>query len=124
MKKTIFGIRLRELRKQHNLTQSELASAVNHRFGTNIERSMISKWETGSQETTMESARIIAAFFGVTLDEINGEYTMAPSVTAGDHHQKVIQLGNALKEKGVSLSDLTKEDIDRIAAVVSAFYHK
>ena len=55
---------LQNLRKQKGLTQEELAQ---HLY---VSRTAISKWESGKGYPNIDSLKAIAAFFGVTVDEL------------------------------------------------------
>lgn len=59
-----FGEKLQTLRKRKGLTQEELAAAL---F---VSRTAISKWESGRGYPGIDSLKAIAAFFGVTVDEL------------------------------------------------------
>ena len=59
-----FHEKLQAFRKQKGLTQEELASAL---F---VSRTAISKWESGRGYPSIDSLKAIAAFFGVTIDEL------------------------------------------------------
>ena len=59
-----FNEKLQELRKQKALTQEELAKEL---F---VSRTAISKWESGRGYPNIESLKLIAQFFSVTVDEL------------------------------------------------------
>ena len=59
-----FGKKLQKLRKQHNLTQEELAKKLY------ISRTAISKWERGECYPNIDSLKDIAALFNKTIDEL------------------------------------------------------
>ena len=59
-----FSEKLQELRKQKGMTQEEMAQVL---F---VSRSAVSKWEAGRGYPNIESLKAIAAFFGVTVDEL------------------------------------------------------
>jgi transcriptional regulator with XRE-family HTH domain len=65
-----FGERLRELRMIRGLSQEDLADKLNARFGSSINKGMISKWENDKEEPRMEAVRNISVFFNVALDEL------------------------------------------------------
>lgn len=69
---TIMGDRIKDLRKAHQLTQSELADELNERFGLSINKSMISKWENGKGDPYLSYAKYLAFHFGVNLDYLVG----------------------------------------------------
>ena len=58
------GCRIRELRKERNLTQERLAAALN------ISAQAISKWEMGISYPDMSMIPVLAGFFGVSLDAL------------------------------------------------------
>ena len=58
--------RIRELRKNRNLSQMRLAKELH------VHQTAVSQWETGRTEPDMESARLLSDFFGVTIDYLLG----------------------------------------------------
>ena len=63
-----FGEKLKKLRIDKRLSQGQLADELNLKFGSTINKSMISKWENNKEEPRMESIRNIVSFFNITLD--------------------------------------------------------
>ena len=59
-----FNEKLQELRKQKNLTQEELAEVL---F---VSRTAVSKWESGRGYPNIESLKLIAKYFNITIDEL------------------------------------------------------
>lgn len=59
-----FSEKLQQLRKQRNLTQEQLASAI---F---VSRTAVSKWESGRGVPEIGSLKSLAAFFDVTVDDL------------------------------------------------------
>ena len=59
-----FNEKLQELRKQKGLTQEELAEYLY------VSRTAISKWESGRGYPNIDSLKVIAKFFEVTIDEL------------------------------------------------------
>lgn len=58
--------RLRDLRRENNLTGEQLASALN------MKQSAISKWENGLQEPSKENLKKLSAYFHVSSDYLLG----------------------------------------------------
>lgn len=58
--------RIKELRKQKNIKQTQLADILNVSQGT------LSSWETGRYDIGNDDLRKLAAFFGVTTDYLLG----------------------------------------------------
>lgn len=65
----MLGEQLRGLRKQHGLTQEQLANALS------CAKSTISQYENSINEPDLEMLTRIADFFGVTLDFLLGRDT-------------------------------------------------
>lgn len=81
----VLGNRIKECREKANLTQTALASALNEQFGLNIDRVMISKWETGFQTPVMNTIACLAKFFNISIDHLNGlPDTKKPPSEEGD----------------------------------------
>ena len=59
-----FNEKLQELRKQKGITQEELASKLY------VSRTAISKWESGRGYPSIDSLKLIAQYFSVTVDEL------------------------------------------------------
>ncbi|MBQ8684956.1 MAG: helix-turn-helix transcriptional regulator [Clostridia bacterium] len=65
-KKNKFAERLKELRKERNMSQMELAVA------TGISQSAIAKWELEKTEPTASALIVLAEFFGESADFLLG----------------------------------------------------
>ena len=59
-----FNEKLQELRKRKGITQEELASQLY------VSRTAVSKWESGRGYPNIESLKLIAKYFSVTVDEL------------------------------------------------------
>ena len=82
-----FNEKLQQLRKKKGLTQEELANSL---F---VSRTAVSKWESGRGYPSIESLKIIAKFFGVTIDELlSGDELL--DVAKEEGRQKENQLRN------------------------------
>lgn len=58
--------RIRELRKKARLPQQTLADQIG------VFRNTISNWETGYSQISLENAKKVAEYFGVTIDYLLG----------------------------------------------------
>lgn len=68
-----FGSKIKELRKDKSLTQNELIKIINEKYGRNISKSMISKWENDREEPQKFSDVVaLANFFNVKADYLIG----------------------------------------------------
>ncbi|WP_459798238.1 helix-turn-helix transcriptional regulator [Pediococcus parvulus] len=66
MMSSSFGEKLKEVRKQHQYTQKNVAEAL---F---VSRKTVSSWETGRNLPDIETVNRLAEYFGVTTDELLG----------------------------------------------------
>lgn len=57
-------MRIRELRKQNNITQTELAGRLN------VVQSAVASWESGKTRPRTELLPVLAKIFGCTVDEL------------------------------------------------------
>ncbi len=69
----MLGERIKTLRKAKNLTQADLANALNSQFNLKVDRVMVSKWETGFQTPVMYTVTCIAKVLGVSVDYLSGD---------------------------------------------------
>lgn len=53
-----------ELRKQKNVTQSELANALG------VSKGAVGMWETGKRTPSLSMAKLIGQYFNVNVEEI------------------------------------------------------
>ena len=58
--------RIRDLRKKARLSQQPLADQIG------VFRNTISNWETGYSQISLENAKNVAEYFGVTIDYLLG----------------------------------------------------
>ncbi|MDR9794066.1 helix-turn-helix domain-containing protein [Aeribacillus composti] len=63
---------IKDLRLKRGLSQEELAEKINEKFGTSLNKGMISKWENGLGDPRLETVRHLALFFNVSLDYLLG----------------------------------------------------
>lgn len=80
-----FNEKLQELRKRKGLTQEELAEAL---F---VSRTAVSKWESGRGYPSIDSLKVLAGFFSVSIDELlSGEELVG--IAKNDQAQKMRQM--------------------------------
>lgn len=83
----MFAERLRQLRREKNLTQLELSKSLNVSNGT------IAMWETNKRQPDLETIKNLASFFNVSVDYLMGiekkvEQNVAP-VSLGSSHVRI-----------------------------------
>mgnify|MGYP002856143048 FL=1 len=83
--------KLYDLRKKHNLSQTELGEV----FG--ISQSVINRMELGTRPIRGNELKMFADFFGVTTDYLLGN-DAAPPLPAGE--SRLLELFRALPEAG------------------------
>ena len=76
-----FHEKLQQLRKQHDLTQDELAAQLY------VSRTAVSKWESGRGYPSIDSLKAIAAFYRVTIDDLlSGEELLTAAEETHKYH--------------------------------------
>ncbi len=68
-----FGSKLKKLRTENDLTQDELAEKLL------VTRTAVSKWETDKGFPNIDSLKLIANTFGITIDELISDEDMENS---------------------------------------------
>lgn len=79
----LFGRRLKELRKEHGITQKELGDAVN------VTKVSICCYENGTRIPSLETLIDLANYFKVELDYLIGNDTYAVSEENSDYGIKM-----------------------------------
>lgn len=62
----MFGNIIKDLRKQKDITQSELAKALN------VSKSKVAMWETNQRDPVKDDLILLSEFFGVSIDKLLG----------------------------------------------------
>jgi transcriptional regulator with XRE-family HTH domain len=69
----ILGQRLKQLRVERDLSLDMLVADMNRRYpDININKSMLSRWENGVNDPSLEYAKHISMYFDVSLDYLIG----------------------------------------------------
>ncbi len=107
----MFGDKLRELRKEKNIPQEELANL----FGVN--KSTISAWEVNKAQPSYETLIKLANYFGVTPNYLLG--------FDDNDLEKIEKLKIALKEAGLMIGDdLTLEEFEKALKIIDVMKEK
>ena len=68
-----FAERLKFLRKEQELSLDMLVDDMNERFpDMKLNKSMLSRWESGKNDPTLGNAKNISKYFNVSLDYLIG----------------------------------------------------
>ncbi|MFG6273942.1 helix-turn-helix domain-containing protein [Megasphaera hexanoica] len=111
--------RVKELRKQRNMTQEELGKVLD------IQKAAISKYENGRAEPSTDVLKKMSAFFGVSIDYLLGN-SSDPSQESGGYYSdpEVAQMAEELRtdpDKRIlfdATKDLSKDDIDTVLKII------
>jgi len=71
---TGIGERIKELRLERDLSMDMLVTDINIRYSPSrpINKSMVSRWEKGENEPTLENAKYLSMYFDVSIDYLIG----------------------------------------------------
>ncbi len=103
----MFGDRLRELRKNKNLSQEQLGSILN------VSANAVYSWENNRTQPSIEAIKQIAEYFNVTTDYLLN-FTQ-------EDYDNIEKLKIALKEAGMwnyDIDDMSKEDLEKAMDIV------
>lgn len=109
----LFGDRLKELRKEHNLTQEDIAKMFN------VTNNAVYSWEVGKSQPSIEIIKKLAEYFGVTVD-----YLLCFTQKDADNLERLKQ---ALKEAGMwdyDIDDMSREDFEKAMKIVAMLKEK
>lgn len=102
--------RLKELRKNKGLTQSELANIINNELSSKekpISKMIISNWENNKNRIKIERARQLANYFDVSVDYLLG-YDTDPNKDFSDVIKQNMELFSKNSDDHI---DFTKEEL-------------
>lgn len=68
MNKANIGERLKALRDERQLTMDMLVEDINTKYGETINKSMLSRWETNTNDPSLHLATVLADYYNVSLD--------------------------------------------------------
>lgn len=110
-----FAIRLKELRTQREISQSDLASSIG------VAKSTISMYERGEREPDFETLEMIADYFNVDMNYLLGKddgstYYLDPEVAEIAQQIKDNPGKRALFD---ATRDVSKEDIEKVLQIIN-----
>lgn len=109
----LFGDRLKELRKERNLTQEDIGKICD------VAKNTISNWENNINQPPLEIVKKLAHYFGVSID-----YLLNFTQDDVDNMEK---LKTALKEAGMwdyNIDDMSREDFEKAMQIVAMLKEK
>lgn len=111
MGKKTLGLKLLELRQQHNLTQKQLCKSLN------LGRSTYSYYETGSRTPDIDTLLLIARYYSISIEELVPSSNPNLSSTIEQSYDNLldIQIVHHLKSKHIPIEnilELSKSDFN------------
>lgn len=113
----MIGERIKELRKENEITQEELAKNID------VSTSMVGMYETNARKPSYEVLIKIAKYFGVSTDYLlNTEEKLDAAINSLNKINHMSKNALAPKHKGISKNDIDKElcDIDQFSTAEEA----
>lgn len=99
-KEGVFKVRIKELRQKMNLTQEELGAKIGQT------KSNISKYERGMLEPGIETLKLLADIFDVSIDYLVGNTTIREN-----HGHDPVDHGHELLKNIDNLSEESKKEL-------------
>jgi transcriptional regulator with XRE-family HTH domain len=87
-----FGVKLKKLRNERNETLHAVA------MGTNIDMTLLSKFERKERIPTKEQAKKIAAYFDIDYEKLNVELTAEKILTEYGFNDTTFEAVNMVRE--------------------------
>lgn len=101
----MFGDKLKELRKEKDISQEELSNIFN------VNKSTISAWEVNKAQPNYDTLLKLSKYFDVTPNYLLG--------FANDDLERIEKLKYALKDAGLMASDdLTIEELEKALKII------
>ena len=109
----LFGDRLKELRKERNLTQEDIGNLCD------VAKNTVSSWEKNINQPSFEIVKKLAQYFGVTID-----YLLNFTQNDVDNMERLKQ---ALKQAGMwndAIDDISREDFEKAMKIIAMLKDK
>lgn len=110
---TMIGTRLKQLRKNINKTQQEVAENLN------INRAVLSHIENNRNEPDLKTIKVLADYYGVSTDYLVG-YTHPSWATSDDiiELEKMLDENATMSFNGKQLTDTEKQRVQDILTTI------
>ena len=115
------GERIKQLRKEHGMTQTVLAQALNVTKGT------VSTWETNNRVPGFETLTAMSDMFQRSIDYILGRSDNATPITSGDAGADALALSQVesdLTEYAMKYARLDQYGREAVEAIIRAEYNR
>ena len=115
------GERIKQLRKEKGMTQTELAMTLHVTKGT------VSTWETNSRVPGFETLNVLSDLFEKRLDYIMGRSDDATPTTRSEDDPAALvlsQMDADLTEYALKYARLDQYGRDAVEAIIRAEYHR
>lgn len=114
-----FGLLLRRIRKDENMTQQQLANKLN------VSVTTISKYESNTATPPMETLRSLAVILNISLDELCGTQSRGTASLYGLSETQAKIVHNLIIEfrehNKVRKKDITHEQCNILGLIVAEF---
>lgn len=115
-----YGLIIKRLRKNNNMTQKELADRLN------VTSNCISGWEVGRNEPNMDMVQKMCDIFGVTLNEMVGKESRVDYYIE-DSVSEIAEFLHKNPEYSVLFDasrKVSKDDIERVRQMIELFINR
>lgn len=110
--------RIRQLRKEHNMSQAYLASELKSGLST------VASWEVGKRYPSRENVQQLADIFNVDIDYLYGRSDIRQKVSFDKDGNAMARLSHIEREiidKYRAADDITREMVHRSLGIDSSF---
>lgn len=82
------GERLKELRKERDLTLDMVVYDISKKYNTEITKGNLSRWENGKNVPSLRLAAVLCKYYGVSLDYLIGNTDIRTPIELLTHKSK------------------------------------
>lgn len=115
---TLLGARLRALRQQRGLTQSEMAKKLS------VDRTTYTKYENGRVSPDHQALVCIAELHGVTVDFLLGRDDVPASLSVADSREHNVELTLSEMRLLQMFRQLSEEEKKALITQIDVTYHE
>ena len=119
-RKIEIGKRIKELRKEKNITMDNFCADVNKKYGTNFNKSIVCRWENGTHIPDINSFVVLAEYYDIDVNFLNCLTDKKIKLS----YLRNLDKNDIIKEIVSNLENLEVSDLQKIKKLINYFSEK